>query len=60
MIEALEPGLRTKLEIISQKRKLAEAIRYALSRWEGLMRFLDERRIEVANVASIGRSALWR
>ena len=46
MIEALEPWLRAKLEIISQKGKLAEAIRYALSRWEGLSRFLDDGRIE--------------
>ena len=42
VIEALEPWLRTKLEIISQKAKFAGAIRYALSRWEGLTRFLDE------------------
>ncbi len=36
-------GTRTvavrKLALISQKSKLAEAIRYALSRWEGLTRF---------------------
>ena len=36
--EALEPWLCAKLETISQKGKLAEAIRYALSRWEGLAR----------------------
>ena len=47
MIEALEPWLRAKLETISQKGKLAEAIRYALSRWEGLSRFLDDGRIEL-------------
>ena len=33
--------------MISQKTKLAEAIRYALSRWEGLTRFLDDGRIEI-------------
>ena len=33
LIQALEPWLRAKLETISQKTKLAEAIRYALSRW---------------------------
>lgn len=32
----LEPWLREKLGLISQKTKLAEAIRYTLSRWEGL------------------------
>ncbi len=44
LIEALEPWLRAKLEIVSQKGQLAEAIRYALSRWEGLSRFLDDGR----------------
>ena len=47
LIEALEPWLRTKLGLISQKTKLAEAIRYALSRWDGLTRFLDDGRIEI-------------
>ena len=47
VIEAMEPWLRSKLETISQKGKLAEAIRYALSRWEGLARFLDDGRIEL-------------
>jgi len=49
IILALEPWLRAKLEIVSQKSKLAEAIRYALSRWEGLTRFLDDGRIEIDN-----------
>jgi transposase len=43
----LEPWLRSKLALISQKSKLAEAIRYALSRWEGLTRFVDDGRIEM-------------
>ena len=47
VIEALEPWLRAKLEIVSQKGKLAEAVRYAMSRWEGLSRFLDDGRIEL-------------
>ena len=51
LIEALEPWLRAKLGLISQKGKLAEAIRYALSRWEGLTRFLDNGRIELDNNA---------
>src|SRR5882672_10848602 len=49
LIDALEPWLRAKLGLISQKGKLAEAIRYALSRWEGLTRFLDDGRIELDN-----------
>ncbi|MFG1185983.1 MULTISPECIES: IS66 family transposase [Xanthobacter] len=49
IIEALEPWLRAKLALISQKTKLAEAIRYALSRWEGLTLFLDDGRVELDN-----------
>src|ERR1700686_1091566 len=49
LIDALEPWLRTKLGLISQKGKLAEAINYALSRWEGLTRFLDDGRLELDN-----------
>jgi transposase len=47
IVDELEPWLRTKLSLISKKSKLAEAIRYALSRWEGLSRFLDDGRIEI-------------
>jgi transposase len=47
VLDELEPWLRAKLLLISQKSKLAEAIRYALSRWEGLTRFLDDGRIEI-------------
>ena len=47
IIDDLEPWLRAKLALISQKSKLAEAIRYALSRWAGLTRFLDDGRIEI-------------
>lgn len=46
-MDDLKPWLRAKLALISQKTKLAEAIRYALSRWEGLTRFLDDGRIEI-------------
>lgn len=47
VVAELEPWLREKLGLISQKTKLAEAIRYTLSRWEGLTRFLDDGRIEI-------------
>jgi hypothetical protein len=47
IIDDLEPWLRAKLALISQKTKLAQAIRYALSRWNGLTRFLDDGRIEI-------------
>lgn len=49
IIDDLEAWLRGKLELISQKTKLAEAIRYALSRWAGLIRFIDDGRIEIDN-----------
>src|SRR5215210_6214484 len=49
LVEALQPWLREKLSLISQKTKLAEAIRYALSRWAGLSLFLDDGRIEIDN-----------
>jgi transposase len=47
ILDALEPWLREKLALISQKTKLAEAIRYALSRWDGLTRFIDDGCIEI-------------
>ncbi len=47
LVEALEPWLREKLSLISQKTKLAEAIRYALARWSGLCLFLEDGRIEI-------------
>ncbi len=47
ILDALKPWLREKLALITQKTKLAEAIRYALSRWEGLIRFVDDGRIEI-------------
>ncbi len=49
LLDALEAFLRDKLTLISQKTKLAEAIRYALSRWEGLSRFLDDGRVDLDN-----------
>jgi len=49
LVDALEPWLRAKRQLISQKTKLAEAIRYALSRWQGLCLFLDDGRVEIDN-----------
>jgi transposase len=51
LADTFEQWLRAKLGLISQKGKLAEAIRYALSRWEGLTRFIDDGRIEIDNNA---------
>jgi len=49
LAEAFEQWLRAKLALVSQKGKLAEAIRYALSRWQGLTRFIEDGRIELDN-----------
>lgn len=49
VVAALEPWLTAKLGLISQKSKLAEAIRYALGRWTGLSLFLDDGRIDIDN-----------
>src|SRR5207247_1924601 len=47
IIDALRPWLEAKLATVSGKSTIAEAIRYALSRWDGLTRFLDDGRIEI-------------
>jgi transposase len=49
LVDTLEPWLRAKLALISQKSKLAVAIRYALSRWEGLTLFINDGIIELDN-----------
>jgi transposase len=43
----METWLQAKLALISQKGKLAEHIRYTLSHWKGLARFVDDGRIEI-------------
>ena len=57
IIDDIEPWLRAKLALISQKTKLAQAIRYALSRWNGLTRFLDDGRIEIDS--NVRKNALF-
>ena len=49
ILEAMKPWLEAKLAAVSGKSKLAEAIRYTLSRWAGLTRYLDDGRIEIDN-----------
>jgi transposase len=46
-VAALKPWLSARLELISHKSDLAKAIRYTLTHWEGLTRFLDDGRIEL-------------
>lgn len=47
ILEASKPWLESKPAAVSGKSKLGEAIRYALSRWAGLTRYLDDGRIEI-------------
>lgn len=47
IVEELRRFLDAKLAQISRKSTLAEAIRYATTRWDGLIRFLDDGRIEL-------------
>src|SRR5277367_1577173 len=49
ILEAMKPWLEAKLAAVSGKSTIAEAIRYALSRWKGLTRYLDDGRIEIDN-----------
>ena len=47
LLTALELFLRDKLALLSQKSTLAVAIRYAISRWAGLMLYVDDGRVEM-------------
>lgn len=47
VVDDLRLYLDARLRQVSAKSKLAEAIRYALSRWAGLTMFLDDGRIEL-------------
>jgi transposase len=47
VIDALKPWLEAQLSRIPQKSQLAEDIRYTLSHWFGLIRFLDDGTLEL-------------
>lgn len=47
IIDDLKAWFEAKLGMVSQKSTIAEAIRYALSRWEGLSRFIEDGQIEI-------------
>ena len=47
IVDDLRLFLDARLRQVSTKSKLAEAIRYALTRWDGLSRFLDDGRIDL-------------
>ncbi len=47
IVDDLKTWMAQKLATVSQKSAIAEAIRYALARWDGLCRFLEDGRIEI-------------
>ena len=47
IVEALRPWLDAQLGRLSSASELARHIRYALKRWNGLTRFLDDGRVEM-------------
>ncbi|KZY40252.1 hypothetical protein A3731_37705 [Roseovarius sp. HI0049] len=47
IIAAFRPWLEAQLSRIPRSSKLAEDIRYTLARWPGLMRFLENGRLEL-------------
>jgi transposase len=46
-VDAMRLWLEAQLPVVSGRSTLAEAIRYALSRWDGLTRLLHDGRIEL-------------
>ena len=47
LVEALRPWLEACLQDLSSANELARHIRYGLKRWDGLIRFLDDGRLEM-------------
>ena len=52
LIEQLKAFLETSLKRISGKSSLATAIRYSLSRWKALTRYVTDGRLEMSNNAA--------
>ena len=52
LLESLHAWLETTLTQVSRKSEIAAAIRYALSRWRALLRYLDDGRLEIDNNAA--------
>ena len=47
LVEALRAWLENRLMAVSDKSTIARAIRYGFNHWDGLVRFLDDGRIEM-------------
>jgi len=52
LLEELRAWMEKMLRSLSPKSETAEAIRYALSRWRALTRYVDDGRIEIDNSAA--------
>lgn len=52
LVQALHAWLEATLPKLSRKSDLAIAVRYALSRWQALGRYLDDGRLEIDNNAA--------
>ena len=52
LLEALKQWLEATLGKLSRKSDTALAVRYALSRWEALLRYVDDGRLEIDNNAA--------
>ena len=52
LLDSLKQWLEKTLEKLSRKSDTALAVRYALSRWEALLRYVDDGRIEIDNNAA--------
>jgi len=47
LVDGMKTWMEAQLTTVSQKSTIAEAFRYALTRWSGLTRFLNDGRIEI-------------
>ncbi|GAB1412121.1 IS66-like element ISEc8 family transposase [Candidatus Desulfobacillus denitrificans] len=59
LLDDLRRWLEDSLRRLSQKSALAEAIRYATTRWTALTRYVADGRIEIDNNAAERRCARW-
>jgi transposase len=60
IVDSLYIWLEIQLPLLPARSKLAEALQYALSRWDGLTRFLHDGRIELDTTLSNAQSVRWR
>jgi hypothetical protein len=58
LLESLKQWMEETLGKLSRKSDTTKAIRYALGRWEALMRFCDDGRLEIDNNAANAASSI--